>query len=150
MDFIIGSKVKRKSFRIFNLIDDCNREVLAMEIDTSLSSKRIVRILERVILESSSQALLKLTMDQSFLQTNFSFGQKTISFRSSLFNLEDLCRMVTWTVQYNLHGLYLGDYLFFEFNPVRQLTEEWMDDYKNRFPDESHNNLSPMNGKLNN
>lgn len=30
-------------------MDDCSREVLTIEIDTSLSSKRIIRTLERII-----------------------------------------------------------------------------------------------------
>jgi transposase InsO family protein len=36
-------------FRTFNVMDDCTGEALAIEIDTSLSSKRIVRTLESVI-----------------------------------------------------------------------------------------------------
>jgi putative transposase len=50
MDFMSDSMVNGRRFRTFNLIDDCTREVLAIEIDTSLSTKRIIRILERVIL----------------------------------------------------------------------------------------------------
>jgi putative transposase len=45
------SMVNGRMFRTFNLIDDCTREALAIEIDTSLSSKSIIRILERVVLE---------------------------------------------------------------------------------------------------
>ncbi|MGG7664088.1 DDE-type integrase/transposase/recombinase, partial [Dyadobacter sp. BHUBP1] len=32
----------------FNVIDDCSREALAIEIDTSLSAKRIIRTLNRI------------------------------------------------------------------------------------------------------
>ncbi len=42
MDFMSDSMVNGRRFRTFNLIDDCTREVLAIEIDTSLSSKRII------------------------------------------------------------------------------------------------------------
>ena len=51
MDFMSDSMVNGRRFRTFNRIDDCTREVLAIEIDTSLSSKSIIRILERVVLE---------------------------------------------------------------------------------------------------
>lgn len=45
--------IGNRKFRTFNVIDDCSREVLAIEqgrraIDTSLSSKRITRVLERI------------------------------------------------------------------------------------------------------
>jgi transposase InsO family protein len=43
-----------RKFRTFNLIDDFNREVLALEADTSLPAKRVVRVLERVIWEKGS------------------------------------------------------------------------------------------------
>jgi hypothetical protein len=45
MDFMSDSMVGARRFRTFNLFDDCTREVLAIEIDTSLSSKRIIRTL---------------------------------------------------------------------------------------------------------
>jgi len=41
--------VGHRRFRTFNVLDDCTREVLAIDIDTSLSSKRIIRTLERII-----------------------------------------------------------------------------------------------------
>jgi putative transposase len=38
-----------RSFRLFNLIDDFNREALVMDIDLSLPAERVVRALDRVI-----------------------------------------------------------------------------------------------------
>jgi len=38
-----------RKFRTFNLIDDYNREALAIEIDTSLPGERITRALEQTI-----------------------------------------------------------------------------------------------------
>lgn len=37
------------SYRLFNLIDDFNRETLSMEIDLSLPAERVVRVLGQVI-----------------------------------------------------------------------------------------------------
>ncbi len=49
MDFMQDSLLSGRKFRIFNVIDDFNREDLIHEIDTSLSSKRITRVLEQLI-----------------------------------------------------------------------------------------------------
>lgn len=49
MDFMSDSLMGIRKFRTFNVMDDCSREALAIEIDTSLSSKRIIRTLERII-----------------------------------------------------------------------------------------------------
>src|SRR5205085_1388680 len=49
MDFMSDSMVSGRKFRTLNIIDDCTREVLAIEIDTSLSGKRVTRVLNRII-----------------------------------------------------------------------------------------------------
>lgn len=37
-----------RRFRTFNVVDDFNREVLAIEVDLSLPSLRVTRMLERI------------------------------------------------------------------------------------------------------
>lgn len=43
------SMVGNRKFRTFNVIDDCTREALAIEVDTSISAKRVIRVLEKII-----------------------------------------------------------------------------------------------------
>ena len=43
MDFMQDSLASGKKFRTLNVIDDFNREALSIVIDTSLSSKRVIR-----------------------------------------------------------------------------------------------------------
>src|SRR5476649_1781368 len=49
MDFMHDQLADGRSFRVFNLIDDFNREALSMEIDLSLPAERVVRALDQVI-----------------------------------------------------------------------------------------------------
>ena len=49
MDFMQDSLSNGINFRSLNIIDDYNREALCMAIDTSLTSKRVVRELDKVI-----------------------------------------------------------------------------------------------------
>ena len=49
MDFLSDSLVDGRSFRSFNVIDDCNRECLCIDIDFSLTAIRIIWILEQII-----------------------------------------------------------------------------------------------------
>ncbi len=42
----------------------------------------------------------------------------------------------------------LDGYLFFELDQVRRLTEEWMEDYNNRRPNESLGILTPYQWKM--
>ena len=38
-----------RRFRTFNVVDDFNREALAIEIDLNLPAQRIIRVLERIV-----------------------------------------------------------------------------------------------------
>lgn len=49
MDFMSDSLTDGRSIRTFNVIDDYNREGLAIEVDRSLPSLRVIRVLEQVI-----------------------------------------------------------------------------------------------------
>ena len=49
MDFMHDQLSDGRSFRLFNVIDDFNREALGIEIDFSLPSARIIRTLEQII-----------------------------------------------------------------------------------------------------
>jgi putative transposase len=49
LDFVHDSLCDGRSFRTLNMIDAFSRECLAIEMDTSLSSERVVRVLERQI-----------------------------------------------------------------------------------------------------
>ena len=49
MDFMSDSLTNGRSIRTFNVMDDYNREGLAVEVDTSLPSLRVIRTLEQVI-----------------------------------------------------------------------------------------------------
>lgn len=49
MDFMHDQLADGRNFRLFNVIDDFNREALGIEIDFSLPSERIIRALDRII-----------------------------------------------------------------------------------------------------
>lgn len=48
IDFMSDSLWDGRTFRLLNIIDDYNREVLAIEADTSLPTLRLIRLLERL------------------------------------------------------------------------------------------------------
>ena len=49
IDFMSDALVCGRRFRTFNVVDDFNREVLAIEVDLNLPAPRVIRVLERVI-----------------------------------------------------------------------------------------------------
>lgn len=49
MDFMDDQHSDGRSVRLLNVIDDFNREALAIEVDFSLPANRVVRTLEQLI-----------------------------------------------------------------------------------------------------
>ena len=49
MDFMSDSLKDGRSLRTFNVLDDFNRECLAIDVDISLPTKRVIRSLEQII-----------------------------------------------------------------------------------------------------
>ena len=144
MDFMSDSMVGNRKFRTFNVIDDCTREVLAIEVDTSLSSRRIIRTLERIIDERGMPQAVRTDNGPEFTSHHF----------------EGWCREKQINIQFIQPGkpmqngyierfnrLYreavLDAYLFFDLYQVKQLTAEWMEEYNCRRPHEGLNNQTP-------
>lgn len=48
MDFVSDSLADGRKLRVFNVVDDCTREALIMEVDTSISGQRVARLLDEL------------------------------------------------------------------------------------------------------
>jgi putative transposase len=48
IDFMHDTLWDGRTYRLLNVIDDYNREVLAIEVDTSLPALRVIRVLDRI------------------------------------------------------------------------------------------------------
>jgi putative transposase len=51
MDFVSDCTATGKTVRVLNIVDDHTRESLAVEVDTSLAAARVLRALERTVVE---------------------------------------------------------------------------------------------------
>jgi len=95
MDFMSDSIMGVRKFRTFNVMDDCTREALAIEIDTSLSSKRIIRNLGSVIAWRGKPQVIRTDNAPEFTSKVLSGGARNMKSRFSLFNPVGRCRTVT-------------------------------------------------------
>ncbi|RNL80691.1 transposase [Sinomicrobium pectinilyticum] len=71
MDFMQDTLIRGKSFRTFNVIDDHNREALMIGIDTSLSARRIVRDLDKLIQWRSTPQVVRVDNGPEFTSAVF-------------------------------------------------------------------------------
>ena len=73
MDFMSDSLFCGRRFRTFNVLDDFNREALAIEIDLNLPAHRVIRVLERIVAWRGYPN--KLRMDNGLIASSFSLMQ---------------------------------------------------------------------------
>lgn len=144
MDFMSDSMVGGRKFRTLNIMDDCSREALAIEVDTSLSSRRVIRVLERIIEERGKPACIRTDNGPEFTSKDMELWakEKTITMQY----IQPGRPMQNGYIE-RFNRLYreavLDAYLFFDLYQIKQLTEEWMIEYNEKRPHEALNNLTP-------
>jgi putative transposase len=150
MDFMSDSMVGGRKFRTFNVMDDCTREALAIEVDTSLSSKRIIRTLNRTIEMHGKPTAVRVDNGPEFTSNDFELWAKenqiTIRYIQPGKPMQN-----GYIERFNrvYREAVLDAYLFFDLYQVKQLTGEWMEEYNRRRPHEALNNLTPEEWKNN-
>lgn len=148
MDFMSDSMTGNRKFRTFNVIDDCSREVLAIEVDTSLSSKRVIRTLDRVIENNGKPTAIRVDNGPEFTSKDFELWAKGKEIRIQYIQpgrpmqngyIERFNRLYREAV--------LDAYMFFDLYQVKELTEQWIEEYNHKRPHESLGNLTPVEYK---
>lgn len=151
MDFVTDVLENKRRFRAFNVIDDYNREILHIEIDFSLTSNRIIWVLNHLInkkgkpkhirMDNGPEFIAKITADWSEMQDiEFKFiqpGKPTQNAFVERFNR-------------SYRAGVLNKYIFEDINQVREQSQIWMNDYNHYRPHDSLGDLSPVQyAKLN-
>lgn len=147
--------VGNRKFRTFNVIDDCSREALAIEIDTSLSAKRIIRTLNRIGESRGFLTAIRSDNGPEFTSGILRSGVRKKELRPDLYSQASRRKTAAAADRYieRFNRLYreavLDAYLFFDLDQVRQLTDEWVEEYNERRPHEGLGNNTPSEWRIN-
>lgn len=145
IDFMVDCLTDGRKFRLLNIIDDFNRESLAVEADTSLPSLRVIRVLDRLVTQRGKPANIRCDNGPEFISHK----------------LEQWCTDKKITLQFiqpgkpmqnayierkngSMRRELLNAYLFNSLAEVRCLSEEWRIDYNEERPHKSLGYLSPL------
>ena len=144
MDFMSHSLYNGRRFRVFNLIDDFNREALWIETDTSIGSKYVIDILDLVIREKGKPLQVRVDNGPEFISSTF------INYCNKL-NIEIRYIQPGKPMQNafieRFNGSYRRDvldaYIFYTLKEVKQITSIWMMEYNTIRPHESLGDIAP-------
>lgn len=145
LDFMSDSLSNGRKFRILNVLDDFNREALAIEISISIPAAYVIRVLEQLIDGRGKPQSLRVDNGPEFTAKDF----------------------VKWCEKQDIEILYIqpgkpmqnayverfnGSYRrhvldanwFKDLDEVRQYSEVWRTDYNLKRPHETLNDMSPI------
>jgi putative transposase len=144
MDFMNDALMCSRRFRTFNIVDDFNREVLAIEIDLSLPAARVIRVLERVIAWRGYPAKLRMDNGPEFISS--ALAEWAEEHRIKLDFIEPGTPTQNSFVE-RFNRTYreevLNMYAFKTLTEVREITERWMREYNEERPHDSLGDLTP-------
>ncbi|MFO7607354.1 MAG: IS3 family transposase [Desulfurivibrionaceae bacterium] len=143
-DFMSDMLYAGKRFRTFNVIDDFNREAVHIEIDTSITGKRLIRVFESLRLERSLPDILRVDNGPEFLSGEFvawaeAAGMMIQYIQPGKPNQNAYIERFNRTYRNELLDLYL----FRNLGEVREATYWWMIEYNEQRPHDSLADLTP-------
>lgn len=150
-DFMSDTLYAGKRFRTFNVIDDFNRELLHVEIDTSITAKRLIRVFERIRLERGLPDVLRTDNGPEFLSGEFvawaeAAGMMIQYIQPGEPNQNAYIERFNRTYRNELLDLYM----FRNLHEVREATYWWKIEYNEQRPHDSLGDLTPAEYLLKN
>jgi putative transposase len=143
-DFMSDALWDGRRFRTFNVVDDFNREALAIEIDTSLPSARVTRVLDRIAEVRGLPQRLRFDNGPEFTAVAVADWAETNQVELEFIKpgrpmqngfIERFNRTYREAV--------LDMYIFESLTEVRQKTDEWLQIYNHQRPHDSLGGMPP-------
>lgn len=145
IDYMSDSLWDGRKFRLLNVMDDYNREILAMEADLSLPALRVIRVLEYLKEFRGLPQMIRVDNGPEFISDA----------------LDQWCREHKITLAYiqpgkptqnafvercngNIRREFLNASVFYTLSEVQTKMEEWMHDYNHHRPHQALNFRTPV------
>ena len=144
IDFMSDSLLCGRRFRTFNVVDDFNREALAIEIDLSLPAQRIIRVLECIIAWRGYPEKLRMDNGPEFISTVLAEWAEKRDIKLE-FIKPGKPTQNSYVERFNrtYRDEILNMYIFKTLTEVRELTENWIREYNDERPHDSLGDLTP-------
>ncbi len=145
MDFMHDALESGRKFRTLNVIDDYNRQCVAIEVDTSLSGERVVRTLESIIAWRGKPRQIRSDNGPEFISSALNDFCHTNGIEQRFIQPgKPMQNGFIERFNKTLREDVLDAYIFESLQQVRTITEQWQNDYNENHPHQSLNGQSPI------
>lgn len=144
LDFMHDSLYCSRTFRTLNVLDEANRECLAIDIGTSIPSARLIRTLERLIDYYGKPQAIRLDNGPEMTSQRFVDWARAQDIRLRYIqpgkpNQNAFIERFNRTYRNEV----LDAYLFDSIDQVQAITDQWVYEYNENRPHESLGNIPP-------
>jgi putative transposase len=144
MDFMQDQLADGRSVRLLNVNDDFNRESLAIEVDFSLPSQRVIRTLDRIIEWRGKPGSIRCDNDPEYIsQTLKGWAEKEqikLNFiQPGKPQQNAYIERFNRTVRYD----WLNQYLFYSLAEMQEYATKWQWLYNNERPNMGLGGITP-------
>ena len=148
-DFVSDALADGRRFRTFNVVDDFNREAVHIEVDTSITSPRLVRVFEALQRERGLPQVLRTDNGPEFLGEIFTSWAKQAGMAIQYIqpgkpNQNAYVERFNRTYRDEL----LDQYMFASLDDVREATYWWMMEYNEERPHDALGDPTPVEARL--
>lgn len=149
MDFMSDALLNGRRFRTLNIIDDFDRQVLAIEVDFSLPAGRVLRVLDQLAEAHGYPRLIRCDNGPEFISHTL-MGWAQLHHVVLDFIRPGQPSQNAYIERFNrtYREEVLDSYLFGSLQEVRHITHAWMNSYNQQRPHDALHGLTPAGFRL--
>ncbi len=145
MDFMHDQLENGRGFRLFNVIDDFNREGLGIEVDFSLPAERVIRSLDQIIEWRGKPEAIRCDNGPEYISNTLQAWAKKNQIHLNYIQpgkpqQNGYVERYNRTVRYD----WLNQYLFESIGEVQDYATKWLWTYNNERPNMGIGGITPM------
>ena len=144
MDFMADQLDDGRSFRTLNVLDDFNREGLAIEVDISLPALRVIRTLERIIEWRGRPMAIRVDNGPEYISAALQVWAQRQGI-ALIYIQPGKPQQNAYIERYNrtVRTEWLGQYIWNTIEEVRQHATKWLWTYNNQRPNMGIGGITP-------
>lgn len=145
MDFMSDSLWDGRTYRLLNVLDDYNREMLSIVADISLPALRVTRALDELVAERGIPQMIRVDNGPEFISRQLDLWCKDRKIQ--LVFIQPGKPMQNGYIERcngSIRRELLNAYVFRTLDEVREMSEKWRIDYNTNRPHKALNYRSPI------